>query len=96
MSNLLKDCKAGLQQGFESFQVSRQNGIETAADRYSMQIHTAKFAAEVTERQQEIQKKHQEVLKMIEALSDTTSSEKASTVCEISHFQIFCNKFGVD
>ncbi|KAJ7828611.1 hypothetical protein B0H13DRAFT_2289961 [Mycena leptocephala] len=62
MSNLLKDCKAGLQQGFESFQ-----------------IHTAKFAVEITERQQEMQKKHQEVLKMIEALSDTTSSEKAST-----------------
>ncbi|KAJ7828599.1 hypothetical protein B0H13DRAFT_2289955 [Mycena leptocephala] len=66
MSNLLKDCKAGLQQGFESFQ-----------------IHTAKFAVEITERQQEMQKKHQEVLKMIEALSDTTSSEKASTISKI-------------
>ncbi|KAJ7855782.1 hypothetical protein B0H13DRAFT_1902939 [Mycena leptocephala] len=51
MSTLLKDCKAGLQQGLEVFQM-----------------------------QEDAEKRQKEVLHMIEALSDTTSSDGASSV----------------
>ncbi|KAJ7903059.1 hypothetical protein B0H13DRAFT_1882319 [Mycena leptocephala] len=54
MSTLLKDCKAGLQQGFEIFQM-----------------------------QEDAEKRNKEVLAMIEALSDATSSDGASSVRSI-------------
>ncbi|KAJ7924020.1 hypothetical protein B0H13DRAFT_2398497 [Mycena leptocephala] len=54
MSTLLNDCKAGLQQGFEFFQM-----------------------------QEDAEKRKKEVLDMIEALSDTTSSDGASSVSRL-------------
>ncbi|KAJ7900489.1 hypothetical protein B0H13DRAFT_2517813 [Mycena leptocephala] len=63
MSTLLKDCKAGLQQGFEFFQVSMVN-------------HTK----DITQMQEDAEKRNTEVLAMIEALSDTTSSDRSSSI----------------
>ncbi|KAJ7869796.1 hypothetical protein B0H13DRAFT_1896478 [Mycena leptocephala] len=59
MSTLLKECKAGLQQGF---------------------IDTPNIMKNVTEMQQDAESRHKAVLTMIEALSDTTSSDGASLV----------------
>ncbi|KAJ7899920.1 P-loop containing nucleoside triphosphate hydrolase protein [Mycena leptocephala] len=58
MSTLLKDCKAGLQQGFGIFQRCRKM-------------------------QKDAEKRHKEVLDMIEALSDTTSSDRASSISRL-------------
>ncbi|KAJ7891120.1 hypothetical protein B0H13DRAFT_2276953 [Mycena leptocephala] len=63
MSTLLKDCKAGLQQGFEFFQVSMVNHMK-----------------DITQMQEDAEKRNAEVLAMIEALSDTTSSDRSSSV----------------
>ncbi|KAJ7903069.1 hypothetical protein B0H13DRAFT_1882329 [Mycena leptocephala] len=63
MSTLLKDCKVGLQQGLDFFQ-----------------IKTVSLIADITQIQQDAQERHQEVLKMIVALSDVTSSDGASSV----------------
>ncbi|KAJ7315600.1 hypothetical protein DFH08DRAFT_1039809 [Mycena albidolilacea] len=57
MSTLLKGCKAGLQQGFESFQAKMQ---------------------------EDASKMQHEVLGMVEALSDASSSDKASSVSRFS------------
>ncbi|KAJ7907773.1 hypothetical protein B0H13DRAFT_1879228 [Mycena leptocephala] len=62
MSTLLKDCKAGLQQGFEIFQVQMVNHMKG-----------------ITQMQEDAEKQHKEVLDMVEALSDTTSSDGASS-----------------
>jgi hypothetical protein len=37
--------------------------------------------AEIAEMQENAQKRHQEVLNLVEALSDVTSSDSASSVC---------------
>ncbi|KAJ7884258.1 hypothetical protein B0H13DRAFT_1890039 [Mycena leptocephala] len=63
MSMLLKDCKAGLQQGFEIFQVPMVNHMK-----------------DIAQMQADAEKQHKEVLGMIEALSDTTSSDGASSI----------------
>ncbi|KAJ7920300.1 hypothetical protein B0H13DRAFT_2268267 [Mycena leptocephala] len=63
MSTLLNDCKAGLQQGFEFFQVSMVNHMK-----------------DITQMQEDAEKRNTEVLAMIEALSDTTSSDRSSSV----------------
>ncbi|KAJ7909247.1 hypothetical protein B0H13DRAFT_1877873 [Mycena leptocephala] len=63
MSTLLKDCKAGLQQGFEIFQITVVNHIK-----------------DITEMQEDAEKRHKEVLNLIEALLNTTSSDGASSV----------------
>ncbi|KAJ7907789.1 hypothetical protein B0H13DRAFT_1879244 [Mycena leptocephala] len=63
MSTLLKDCKAGLQQGFEIFQVPMVNHMK-----------------DIKQMQEDAEKQHKELLDMIEALSDTTSSDGASSV----------------
>ncbi|KAJ7930831.1 P-loop containing nucleoside triphosphate hydrolase protein [Mycena leptocephala] len=63
MSKLLKDCRAGLQQGLEIFKVPMVNHIE-----------------DTTQMQKDAEKRHKEVLDMIEALSDTTSSDRASSI----------------
>ncbi|KAJ7888455.1 hypothetical protein B0H13DRAFT_2533394 [Mycena leptocephala] len=53
MSALLKDCKAGLQQGFELFQVNHM--------------------MDITQKQEDAEKRQKEVLDMIEALSNSFS-----------------------
>ncbi|KAJ7896980.1 hypothetical protein B0H13DRAFT_1884747 [Mycena leptocephala] len=63
MSTLLKDCRAGLQQGFEMFRITMVNHIK-----------------DIAEMQEDAEKRHKEVLDMIEALSNTTSSDGASSV----------------
>ncbi|KAJ7856997.1 hypothetical protein B0H13DRAFT_1902417 [Mycena leptocephala] len=63
MSTLLKDCKAGLQQGLEIFQVPMVNHMK-----------------DITQMQEDAEKRNTEVLAMIEALSDTTSSDRSSSV----------------
>jgi hypothetical protein len=37
---------------------------------------------DITQMQEDAEKRNKEVLDMIEALSDTTSSDRASSVCE--------------
>ncbi|KAJ7891117.1 hypothetical protein B0H13DRAFT_1887291 [Mycena leptocephala] len=63
ISTLLKDCKAGLQQGLETFQVPMVNHMK-----------------DLTQMQKDAEMRHKEVLDMIEALLDTTSSDGASSV----------------
>ncbi|KAJ7912506.1 hypothetical protein B0H13DRAFT_1874743 [Mycena leptocephala] len=63
MSTLLKECKAGLQQGFVIFQ-----------------IDTANIIKDITKMQDDAESRHKAVHNMIEALSDTTSSDGASSV----------------
>ncbi|KAJ7849046.1 hypothetical protein B0H13DRAFT_1906402 [Mycena leptocephala] len=65
MSTLLKDCKAGLRQGYEIFQITMVNHIK-----------------DIAEMQEDADKRHKEVLDMIEAMSDATSSDGASSVQE--------------
>ncbi|KAJ7906629.1 hypothetical protein B0H13DRAFT_1880405 [Mycena leptocephala] len=60
MSKLLKDCRAGLQQGLEIFKVNHMKDI--------------------AQMQEDAEKWHKEVIDMIEALSDTTSSDRASSI----------------
>ncbi|KAJ7894085.1 hypothetical protein B0H13DRAFT_1886058 [Mycena leptocephala] len=63
MGTLLKDCKAGLQQGFEVFQVPMVNHMK-----------------DITQMQEDAEKRNTEVLAMIEAVSDTTSSDRSSSI----------------
>ncbi|KAJ6538034.1 hypothetical protein B0H19DRAFT_1079116 [Mycena capillaripes] len=66
LSALLKDCRAGLQEGFINFQVE-----------------SLSLMRDVTKMQEDAEKRHQEVLDMIEALSNSASSDAASSVCKI-------------
>ncbi|KAJ7914790.1 P-loop containing nucleoside triphosphate hydrolase protein [Mycena leptocephala] len=63
MSTLLKDCKAGLQQGFEIFQVPMVNHMK-----------------DITQMQEDAEKRNTEVLAMMEAMSDTTNSDRSSSI----------------
>ncbi|KAF7359663.1 hypothetical protein MVEN_00690400 [Mycena venus] len=63
MSTLLKDCKNGLKQGIEVFQ-----------------IKTVDIMGDIAEIQQQAKTRHQEVLAMIDALSDAAGSDGASTM----------------
>ncbi|KAJ7838345.1 hypothetical protein B0H13DRAFT_2419672 [Mycena leptocephala] len=63
MNTLLKECKAGLQQGFVIFQIDSANIMKN-----------------MTEMQHDAESRHKAVLTMIKALSDTTSSDGASSV----------------
>ncbi|KAF8163880.1 hypothetical protein K438DRAFT_1775789 [Mycena galopus ATCC 62051] len=65
LSVLHKDCKAGLQQGYEFFQ-----------------IKTVNIMADIIQVQEDARKRHQEVLSMIEALSNA-SSERSSTISRV-------------
>ncbi|KAJ7925070.1 hypothetical protein B0H13DRAFT_2574415 [Mycena leptocephala] len=65
MSTLLKDCKAGLQQGFEIFQI------------------TVNHIKDIAEMQEDADKQYKEVLDMIEALSNTTGSDEASSISRL-------------
>ncbi|KAJ7797394.1 hypothetical protein B0H14DRAFT_3157506 [Mycena olivaceomarginata] len=64
LSTLLKDCQAGLQQSFDFFQIEETRAI----------------ILDITEMKKNEQKRHQEVLDMIEKLSEGTASERASTI----------------
>ncbi|KAJ7896137.1 hypothetical protein B0H13DRAFT_2523447 [Mycena leptocephala] len=66
MSTLLKDCRAGLQQGFEVFQVPMVNHMK-----------------DIPQMQEDAEKRNKEVLDMIEALSDTTSSDRSSSISRL-------------
>ncbi|KAJ7937436.1 hypothetical protein B0H13DRAFT_2261428 [Mycena leptocephala] len=66
MSKLLKECKAGLQQGFVIFQ-----------------INTANIMKDITEMQKDAESRQKAVLDMIEALSDTASSDEASLISRV-------------
>ncbi|KAF7334538.1 hypothetical protein MVEN_02283600 [Mycena venus] len=66
MSALLKDCKAGLQQGLDFFRVK-----------------TGNIMSDITQMQEEAERQHKEVLDMIQALSDTASSDGASAISKI-------------
>ncbi|KAJ7874594.1 hypothetical protein B0H13DRAFT_1894497 [Mycena leptocephala] len=57
MSRLLNECKAGLQQGYDIFEVDTLNIMN-----------------DITKMQEDAEKRHKEVLDMIEALSDTQIS----------------------
>jgi propanediol dehydratase large subunit len=50
-----------------------------------MQIHTVNIITDITEMQENARKRHQEVLDVVEALSDATSSDRASSVCQIKY-----------
>ncbi|KAJ7150457.1 hypothetical protein C8R43DRAFT_1191653 [Mycena crocata] len=63
MGTLLNECKAGLQQGLDSFQIQAVN-----------------FISDAREVQQVAQNRLQEVLDMIEALSDASISDRAPSV----------------
>ncbi|KAJ7863423.1 hypothetical protein B0H13DRAFT_2565205 [Mycena leptocephala] len=68
ISTLLNDCKTGLQDAVDFFQ-----------------IYTVNIMTDIAEMQENAQKRHQEVLSMIEveALSDATSSDRASSMSRV-------------
>ncbi|KAJ7920642.1 hypothetical protein B0H13DRAFT_2421156 [Mycena leptocephala] len=66
MSTLFKDCKVGLQQGFEIFQINTQNIMK-----------------DIAEMQRDAENRHNDMLDMIEALLDTSSSDGASLISRI-------------
>ncbi|KAJ7869258.1 hypothetical protein B0H13DRAFT_2557866 [Mycena leptocephala] len=68
MSALLKDCKAGLQQGLEFFRCD------------ICLVPMVNHMKDITQMQEDAKKRNKEVLDMIEALSDTTSSDRSSSI----------------
>ncbi|KAJ7616215.1 P-loop containing nucleoside triphosphate hydrolase protein [Mycena polygramma] len=68
MSALLKDCKAGLQQGLDFFQGS---------DRICQQVKRVELLTDITKMQLDAERRHQEALGMIDNLPDETSSESS-------------------
>ncbi|KAF8191097.1 hypothetical protein K438DRAFT_2018490, partial [Mycena galopus ATCC 62051] len=66
MSTLLKDCKNGLKQGSDFFQIG-------AVD----------IVADITQMQKTLQKRHQQVLSIIEGLSDAPSSDTTSMTSRV-------------
>lgn len=42
--------------------------------------------ADIAEMQKDVQRRHQEVLNMLEGFYDITSSDRASSVCQILYF----------
>ncbi|KAJ7809687.1 hypothetical protein B0H13DRAFT_1927792 [Mycena leptocephala] len=66
MSTLLKECKAGLQQGLDFFQIENITVMNNIMDI-----------------QQDAERRHREVLDMIEALWDTNSSDGSSLISRV-------------
>jgi hypothetical protein len=86
MNTLLKDCNAGLQQAVEAFRVgSLFFLVEKYSRRNTGQVQSGSIVSDVSEMRHQAQKAHQEVLEMIEGLSNGTDSERASSVCTVSH-----------
>ncbi|KAJ7911140.1 hypothetical protein B0H13DRAFT_2483243 [Mycena leptocephala] len=66
MSLLLKECRAGLQQGLALFQIQSPN-----------------LTKDITKMQEDAKMRHKEVLNMIEALSDSPSSDEVSSISRV-------------
>ncbi|KAJ7848299.1 hypothetical protein B0H13DRAFT_1906827 [Mycena leptocephala] len=75
MSMLLKECRAGLQQGITLF----QHFIEDCG----VQIKSLNLIKDITKMQEDAEMRHKEVLNMIEALSDSPSSDEASSISRV-------------
>jgi hypothetical protein len=82
MNALLKDCEAGLAQGREFFLVIHSIRLNDNISLRSnvSQIETGSITTDISRMQHDAGQRHQEVLGTIEALSDTASSDRASTV----------------
>jgi hypothetical protein len=78
MSTLLKDCKAGLQEELDFFQVSNLIGMHRVYSDSVAKIKGVNLMKDIADMHEESQKRHQEVLSMIEALSDTSSDQASS------------------
>jgi hypothetical protein len=78
-SALLKECKVGLQQGLEFFQVCNFTGPPQLTDECWLQIESV-ISPSLADMENDAQKRHQEVLDMIETLSGNTVSERGSMV----------------
>jgi hypothetical protein len=52
-----------------------------------MQVETANIRKDIANIQQDAKKRHEEVLKMIEALSDATDSDQASSVWKLRYLE---------
>jgi hypothetical protein len=61
--------------------------LEELIERSNIQIHTVNLMTDITEMQEHAQKRQQEVLNIVEALSDTTSSDRASSVRKIHYLR---------
>jgi hypothetical protein len=79
-SALLKECKVGLQQGLEFFQVCNLTGPPQSTDECRLQIESAMISSSLADTEKDARKRHQEVLDMIETLSENTVSERGSRV----------------
>jgi hypothetical protein len=88
MSNLLRDCRTGLQQGRDDFKVCYVLGLHQPAKRNIIQIKTIDHTSDIMEMQEDTERRHQEVLNMIEALSDTTSLDTASSVRQFQYLHL--------
>jgi hypothetical protein len=77
---LLKECKVGMRQGLEFFQVCHLTGPPQLTDECRLQIESAMIAPGLADMEKDAQKRHQEVLDMIETLSENTVSERGSMV----------------
>ncbi|KAJ7749222.1 hypothetical protein B0H16DRAFT_892977 [Mycena metata] len=81
LSRLLKDCKAGLQQGIKFFQVET---LHIQADRPptqgGLQIKSSDIMSTAREMEEQAQIRHQEVLNTIETIS---SSDSASSISKM-------------
>jgi hypothetical protein len=82
MNTFLTECNAGLQNAVDFFQVCCVFALELT-QRHDIQIHTVNIRNNVTEMKENVRKRHQEVLDVVESLSDATSFESASSVREI-------------
>jgi hypothetical protein len=79
-SALLKECKVGLQQGLEFFQVCHLTGPPQLTDECRLQMESAMISPSLADMEKDAQKRHQEVLDMIETLSENTVSARGSMV----------------
>jgi hypothetical protein len=69
-----------LQQGLEFFQVCYLTGTPQLTDECRLQIESAMISSSLADMKKDAQKRHQEVLDMIETLSENTVSEQGSMV----------------
>jgi hypothetical protein len=59
--------------------------LQQLIEAYIMQIKTIPIIKDMANMQRDAQKRHEEVLNMIESLSDTTSSDRASSVQKLHY-----------
>jgi hypothetical protein len=81
MGTLLKDCKNGLTQELNFFRVSSLTGFAaTHTNNLFKKLTNTGIMTDISKMQVEAKQRYQEVLDMINRLSDTASSDRASTV----------------